>query len=154
VEHNPAGSKPDSVSPQNQPVNGLINAQDESLGHINHTCRSVGIEYVLITDEDVLMALEGDTRLKSLTRPQLEVIKERIQDGLMEHWENVVMESIDSVMGEAPDECSDDDGEYEQPSHDDELDQVDKINDANPSGRELPDRNEDNEPLNGGGYMP
>ena len=106
MEHNPAGSKPDSASPQNQPVNGLINAQDASLGHINYTCKSVGIEYVLITDEDVLMALDGDSRLKSLTRPQLETIKEQIQEGLMEHWENTVMESINNVLGE-PDAAND-----------------------------------------------
>ena len=103
MEHNPAGSKPDSASPQNQLVNSLVNAQNESLGHINHTCKSVGIEYVLITDEDVLMALDGDSRLKSLTRPQLETIKEQIQEGLMEYWEHTVMESINNVLGESDD---------------------------------------------------
>jgi len=121
VEHKPAGSKPDSVSPQNQPVNGLINAQDESLGHINYTCKSVGIEYVLITDEDVLMALDGDSRLKSLTRPQLETIKGQIQEGLMEHWENVVMESIDNVLGEANDERPD-----HEVLHEDRMDELEE----------------------------
>lgn len=38
-------------------------------------------------------------------------------------------------------------------SDDDRMDMYDSIEDNNPSGRDLPDRNEDNEPLNGGGYM-
>lgn len=103
MEHNPAGSKPDSASPQNQPVNGLINAQNESLGHINYTCKSVGIEYVLITDEDVLMSLDGDSRLKSLTRPQLEQIKEQIADSLMEQFGDIVSNCIDNVLGDPND---------------------------------------------------
>ena len=39
-------------------------------------------------------------------------------------------------------------------THDEEMDLHDSIEDANPSGRDLPDRNEDGEYLNGGGYMP
>jgi hypothetical protein len=52
---------------------------------------------------------------------------------------------------------SDDDADDEQTecmTHDEEMDLHDSIESANPSGRDLPDRNEDGEYLNGGGYMP
>ena len=52
---------------------------------------------------------------------------------------------------------SDDDADDEQTecmTHDELMDLHDSIESANPSGRDLPDRNEDGEYLNGGGYMP
>ena len=52
---------------------------------------------------------------------------------------------------------SDDDADDEQTecmTHDEMMDLHDSIESANPSGRDLPDRNEDGEYLNGGGYMP
>ena len=101
VEHNPQGSKPDSVSPQSKPVDGLINAQNDSLGFIHHTCQSIGIHYVLVVDEDVLMELDGDARLKQLDRDKLERIKELVVDNLMETWQDCLADAVNAVMGES-----------------------------------------------------
>lgn len=58
------------------------------------------------------------------------------------------------AMQEKADIKHDLDEQMEPMTHDEEMDLHDSIESANPSGRDLPDRNEDGEYLNGGGYMP
>jgi hypothetical protein len=57
---------------------------------------------VLVVDEDVLMELDGDARLKQLDRDKLERIKEQVVDNLMETWQDCLADAVNAVMGEAP----------------------------------------------------
>jgi hypothetical protein len=66
----------------------------------------------------------------------------------------LVHERREAFRLEAMQEKADIRESMEPMTHDEEMDLHDSIEDANPSGRDLPDRNEDGEYLNGGGYMP
>jgi hypothetical protein len=67
---------------------------------------------------------------------------------------DLVIERRHAFRLEAMQEKEDIKESMEPMTHDEEMDLHDSIEDANPSGRDLPDRNEDGEYLNGGGYMP
>lgn len=66
----------------------------------------------------------------------------------------LVQERREAFRLEAMQEREDIRESMEPMTHDEEMDLLDSIEDSNPSGRDLPDRNEDGEYLNGGGYMP
>lgn len=61
---------------------------------------------------------------------------------------------VSDVLDDDTTDDDTDDEEMEPMTDDDRMDLYDSIEDNNPSGRDLPDRNEDGEYLNGGGYMP